>query len=468
MIDNSVTLNSKTKPGSSSSSISERGIRGPMDRFVRNVEEDHSKDVGGNKNEKEARDKTCMDIDRFFFENGIAFNVASSPSFINMCQSIGNYDLGLKPPTAHELSTTILKAEEDNTKEISTLISSSTLLSPFRSLIQASLLIFQVPRDQESRPKGRLLHQELKNFKFLFIIQVNNIGIGVGDDDDDDDLAMICNQKQPMSSLGMSGSGSGSGSGSRSNNKISFKKSKQKGQLDLYYNKTPLRQTKLGERETEAVKKELRDRVCKTFVRWMYDAGIPFNSMKYPSFKPFCEAVGQYGPGVTPPSYHEIRVLLLKKEVELTCEAMKLSGGILMALLHRLCKNLLSRFLASLAVHLGVNGIGAYLKINEWLTGRFDDDNARDDKLVFTAEDNLIWNDVATAAGVGESSYRFRSREASSSRPRAPQPFQVRPSNRLLDEEESEEEIEGEDGGDQLQQDEEIGGDDDYEFDFDA
>ena len=30
------------------------------------------------------------------------------------------------------------------------------------------------------------------------------------------------------------------------------------------------------------------------------------------------------------------------------------------------------------------------------------------------------------------------------------------------------EEIEGEDEGDQLQQDEEIGGDDDYEFDFDA
>ena len=89
----------------------------------------------------------------------------------------------------------------------------------------------------------------------------------------------------------------------------------------MYYNKTPSRQTKLG--ETYAIKEELRDRVCKTFDRWMYDAGIPFNAVKYPSFKPFCESVGKYGPSVKPLSYHEVRVPLLKKEVELTHEAMK-------------------------------------------------------------------------------------------------------------------------------------------------
>ncbi|KAK2636129.1 hypothetical protein Ddye_030921 [Dipteronia dyeriana] len=307
----------------------------------------------------------------------------------------------------------------------------------------------------------------------------------------------------------------------------------------------------------------------------MHDAGIPFNVVKYPSFKPFCEAVGQYGPGVKPPSYHKVRVSLLKKEVELTREAMKvhedgrkaygcsilsdgwkdrrertlvnflvnsmrgsvlvesvnasaytktgekmfellshfvekigvnnvvqvvtdnasnnvlLRGGILMALLHQLCKNLLLRFLASLTVPLGVNGIGASWKIalrrqyescdtidpkylndiddsNKRLTERLDDDNERDDELVFTVEDNLTWNDVAIAAGVGESSYRFRSREASSSRSRVPQQSQVQPSNQLFDEEESEEENEEEDDGDQLEQEEEIGGDDDYEFDLDA
>ncbi|TXG72837.1 hypothetical protein EZV62_001416 [Acer yangbiense] len=159
----------------------------------------------------------------------------------------------------------------------------------------------------------------------------------------------------------------------------------------------------------------------------MYDAGIPFNAVKYPSFKPFCEAVGKYGMSVKLPSYHEVRVPLLKKEVELTREAMKVHEDEWKAY----------------GFHLAVNGIRASLKM-------LDDDNDRDDELVFTAEDNLTWNDVATAARVEESSYRFRSRGASSSRPMVQQQSQVRPSNRLLDEEESEEEIEGEDKGDQL------------------
>ncbi|KAK4856211.1 hypothetical protein QYF36_015216 [Acer negundo] len=38
---------------------------------------------------------------------------------------------------------------------------------------------------------------------------------------------------------------------------------------------------------------------------------------------------------------------------------------------------------------------------NEWLTERLDDDNDRDDELVFTAEDNYAWNDIATVLGVG-------------------------------------------------------------------
>ncbi|KAK2635406.1 hypothetical protein Ddye_030198 [Dipteronia dyeriana] len=53
------------------------------------------------------------------------------------------------------------------------------------------------------------------------------------------------------------------------------------------------------------------------------------------------------------------------------------------------------------------------------------------------------------AAGVGEPSYRFRAREASSSW--VPQ---VRPMNQLLDKEESEEEIEGQDEGKRFQQEE--------------
>ncbi|KAK2646644.1 hypothetical protein Ddye_021839 [Dipteronia dyeriana] len=115
MIDKCVTLNSQK--GSSSGSVTQRGIRGPMDRFL---EKDSMDVVEGSKQEldKDARENTCMDIARFFYENGLAFNVANSPSFTNMLRSVGNYGRGLKGPTAHELSTTLLMAEEANTQSI--------------------------------------------------------------------------------------------------------------------------------------------------------------------------------------------------------------------------------------------------------------------------------------------------------------------------------------------------------------
>ncbi|TXG69405.1 hypothetical protein EZV62_004340 [Acer yangbiense] len=71
----------KGMDGRDISSVSQKRISGPMDRFVMNIEEDEAK-FGGNKkqgSEKEARDRTCMDIGKFF-ENGIAFNVVNSPS----------------------------------------------------------------------------------------------------------------------------------------------------------------------------------------------------------------------------------------------------------------------------------------------------------------------------------------------------------------------------------------------------
>ncbi|KAK2649320.1 hypothetical protein Ddye_016809 [Dipteronia dyeriana] len=125
-------------------------------------------------------------------------------------------------------------------------------------------------------------------------------------------------QKRP------SGTRTGSGSGSTNESINLFKKPKQKGPLDLFYNKTPSssRQSKLG--ESGAVKEELRGRVCKNFARWMYEAGIPFNTVKYRSFNAFCEAVGQYGPGVKPPTYHEVKVPFLKNEVKATRETLKM------------------------------------------------------------------------------------------------------------------------------------------------
>ncbi|KAK1565650.1 hypothetical protein Q3G72_031716 [Acer saccharum] len=118
-----VTLDSLSKKGSSSGSVTERGIRGPMDRFVMNVENEVVEDLEGNEKgmkglEKEARENTCMDIADFFYENGLAFNVASSPSFTKMLRSVGSYGRGLKPPTAYELSTSLLIKGESNTQAI--------------------------------------------------------------------------------------------------------------------------------------------------------------------------------------------------------------------------------------------------------------------------------------------------------------------------------------------------------------
>ncbi|KAK4855782.1 hypothetical protein QYF36_010832 [Acer negundo] len=71
-----VQVNPKKVQGS----VTKRGIRRPMDRFVVNVENDTVEDLGGIDKgvkgfENEARENTCLDIAEFFYENGLAFNV---------------------------------------------------------------------------------------------------------------------------------------------------------------------------------------------------------------------------------------------------------------------------------------------------------------------------------------------------------------------------------------------------------
>ncbi|KAH6757740.1 hypothetical protein C2S52_023323, partial [Perilla frutescens var. hirtella] len=94
-------------------SKSSRGVRGPMDRFVNDKGDDENEDGGLTPaNAKELRNRVCLDIERFFFENGIPFNCARSASFTNMVRSIGNYGRGLKAPTMYELRMWILNEEE--------------------------------------------------------------------------------------------------------------------------------------------------------------------------------------------------------------------------------------------------------------------------------------------------------------------------------------------------------------------
>ncbi|KAM0041362.1 putative ribonuclease H-like superfamily [Helianthus debilis subsp. tardiflorus] len=103
----------------SSASVSNRGVRGPMDRHVHVVS-------GGSQppetmppvSAKEHCNQVCLDIGRFFYENGIPFHAATSPSFTSMLRSVGNFGRGLKPPTMHELRTWILKEEVKTTTEM--------------------------------------------------------------------------------------------------------------------------------------------------------------------------------------------------------------------------------------------------------------------------------------------------------------------------------------------------------------
>ncbi|XP_024019225.1 uncharacterized protein LOC112090946 [Morus notabilis] len=94
--------------------VSNRGVRGPMDRFLNNVDNKEANErpsLRRTSREKNARSRVCLDIGRFFYENAFAFNIARSPSYFNMCRSIGDYGRGLVPPSMHELRTWILKEE---------------------------------------------------------------------------------------------------------------------------------------------------------------------------------------------------------------------------------------------------------------------------------------------------------------------------------------------------------------------
>ncbi|XP_043687630.1 uncharacterized protein LOC122638845 [Telopea speciosissima] len=61
---------------------------------------------------------------------------------------------------------------------------------------------------------------------------------------------------------------------------------------------------------------EERDKLRSYFARWAYESGVPFNALRLRGFEELVEAIGQYGPGFKPPSFHDYRVPLLKSEKE--------------------------------------------------------------------------------------------------------------------------------------------------------
>ena len=99
------------------------------------------------------------------------------------------------------------------------------------------------------------------------------------------------------------------------------------GPMDRFANKINPNSTSQGKmRESnlnEMLFKERTDNVHKLLVRWVYEFVIPFNAIDNNSFKRFCEAVGQIGPGYQPPSQYLLREPLLKKEAERTKTLLK-------------------------------------------------------------------------------------------------------------------------------------------------
>ncbi|XP_039814597.1 uncharacterized protein LOC120677516 isoform X1 [Panicum virgatum] len=79
--------------------------------------------------------------------------------------------------------------------------------------------------------------------------------------------------------------------------------------------------------------KERLPEVHKYIARWAFNHAIPFNACDNDEFKQMCEAIGQFGPGIEPPTMFDLRGKLLEEEYARTksllqeCEAEKMKNG---------------------------------------------------------------------------------------------------------------------------------------------
>ena len=151
---------------------------------------------------------------------------------------------------------------------------------------------------------------------------MNEDMFGCQDEDDEDPEVTSKMGRKDVSSGGSNGGGSG-GSGSGS----CIKRIRQKGPMDHFFTPNPemVVQNRKNTQTTinNAYKKEAKERADILFCRWMYDVTIPFNAVNYASFQPMLEAIGQYGVGYKGPSFHDVRVTNLKKELALSKDLMK-------------------------------------------------------------------------------------------------------------------------------------------------
>ena len=107
-----------------------------------------------------------------------------------------------------------------------------------------------------------------------------------------------------------------------SNPRPKVRKGALEGPMDLFCRKP---ETAIAKRKKERLRqqnireacdKEAVARVHQYIARWWYQAGIPFNCIKLKSFRDMLAAIGSFGTNLPAPSYHDIRVPLLKKELD--------------------------------------------------------------------------------------------------------------------------------------------------------
>jgi hypothetical protein len=65
-------------------------------------------------------------------------------------------------------------------------------------------------------------------------------------------------------------------------------------------------------------KKSVREDACMDIASFFYNNAIPFNAVKSEEFMKMCASIARHGMGFKPPSYHEVRVTYLNKQVEAT------------------------------------------------------------------------------------------------------------------------------------------------------
>jgi hypothetical protein len=107
------------------------------------------------------------------------------------------------------------------------------------------------------------------------------------------------------------------------------KTSNVKGPMDAHLFENPevsLKKTQAMAKQTsikDSGDKTARAMAIQYVARFFYLNSIPFNVSKSKSFKLMIEAVGNFGKHLRPPSYYELRVPLLKIELQLTKEMLK-------------------------------------------------------------------------------------------------------------------------------------------------